>query len=342
MSAPTTPTARRSCCAPRRRASRRRQLIARVHGEHTRDFAGFHVAFDNYYSTHSDETRFYAEDIYAQAQGRRPDRGARHRAVLRPGQADVPARPLHQGRMPEVRREGPVRRHLRSLRRRLCAHRAEESATRRSPAPRRCCKSSDHYFFKLSDPRCQSFLRAVDARGGSLQPEAANKLQEWLGEPGENKLTDWDISRDAPYFGFEIPDAPGKYFYVWLDAPIGYMGSFKNLCDRAGPRLRRLLGQGLARPSSTTSSARTSSTSTPCSGRPSWSTPATARRPASSPMASSPSTAQRCRKSRGTFITAESYLKQGLNPEWLRYYFAAKLNGTMEDIDLNLDDFVAG
>ncbi len=97
-------------------------------------------------------------------------------------------------------------------------------------------RNSDHYFFKLSAETCQQFLREW-TRSGALQPEAANKMQEWLGAEGENKLTDWDISRDAPYFGFEIPDAPGKYFYVWLDAPVGYMGSFKQLCNDKGIRL---------------------------------------------------------------------------------------------------------
>jgi methionyl-tRNA synthetase len=114
-----------------------------------------------------------------------------------------------------------------------------------------------------------------------LQSEAANKLQEWLGEVGENKLTDWDISREAPYFGFEIPDAPGKYFYVWLDAPIGYMGAFKNLCAREGLDFDAYWGRSRP-PSSITSSARISSTSMRCSGRPSCSTPATGRRPRSS------------------------------------------------------------
>jgi methionyl-tRNA synthetase len=93
-------------------------------------------------------------------------------------------------------------------------------------------KSSEHYFFSLSDARCADFLRQWACNGDHLQPEAANKMREWVGEAGENKLSDWDISRDAPYFGFEIPGAPGKYFYVWLDAPIGYMGSFQNLCAR--------------------------------------------------------------------------------------------------------------
>ncbi|MCA1975171.1 MAG: methionine--tRNA ligase, partial [Caenispirillum sp.] len=206
-------------------------------------------------------------------------------------------------------------------------------------------KSSDHYFFRLSDPRCQEFLRRATREVCKTQPEAVNKLQEWLGEPGENKLTDWDISRDAPYFGFEIPDAPGKYFYVWLDAPIGYFGSFKNLAARtpaidvaaftdkaaaarAGTELYHFVGKdilyfhALFWPAELEHAGYRIPTAVFAHGFLTVD-------------------GQKMSKSRGTFITAESYLKQGLNPEWLRYYYAAKLNATMEDIDLSLDDFVA-
>jgi len=201
-------------------------------------------------------------------------------------------------------------------------------------------KSSDHYFFKLSDPRCQEFLRRATREVCKAQPEAVNKLQEWLGEPGDNKLTDWDISRDAPYFGFEIPDAPGKYFYVWLDAPIGYMGSFRNFCKRQNlnfdeywakdskAELHHFVGKdilyfhALFWPAELEHAGYRVPTSVFAHG---FLTVDGAK----------------MSKSRGTFITAESYLKEGLNPEWLRYYFAAKLNGSMEDIDLNLEDFVS-
>ena len=199
-------------------------------------------------------------------------------------------------------------------------------------------ESSDHYFVKLSDPRCQEFLRRGTREVCKAQPEAINKLKEWLGEPGENKLTDWDISRDAPYFGFEIPGAPGKFFYVWLDAPIGYMGSFKNFCAKKGldfdefwgknsqAELYHFIGKdilyfhALFWPAELEHAGYRIPTGVFAHG---FLTVDGAK----------------MSKSRGTFITAESYLTQGLNPEWLRYYFAAKLNGTMEDIDLNLDDF---
>ncbi|HLF23747.1 MAG TPA: methionine--tRNA ligase subunit beta, partial [Burkholderiales bacterium] len=166
-----------------------------------------------------------------------------------------------------------------------------------------------------------------------------NKMQEWLGGTGENKLTDWDISRDAPYFGFEIPDAAGKYFYVWLDAPIGYLASFKNYCTREGidpsaflkdskTEMVHFIGKdilyfhALFWPAMLKNAGYRIPNAVYTNGFLTVN-------------------GEKMSKSRGTFITAESYLQLGLNPEWLRYYYAAKSNGTMEDIDLNLDDFVA-
>ena len=201
-------------------------------------------------------------------------------------------------------------------------------------------RHSDHYFFKLSDARCQDFLRRWTREAGRLQPEAANKMQEWLGSEGENKLSDWDISRDAPYFGFEIPDAPGKYFYVWMDAPIGYMGSFKNLCEKRG-----LDFDAYFKPDTDTEFYHFIGKDILYFHALFW--PAELEhagyRTPTAIFAHGFLTVDGAKmsKSRGTFITAESYLKTGLNPEWLRYYYAAKLNNTMEDIDLNLEDFVA-
>jgi methionyl-tRNA synthetase len=177
-------------------------------------------------------------------------------------------------------------------------------------------------------------------RSGTLQAEAANKMSEWVGEAGENKLSDWDISRDAPYFGFEIPDAPGKYFYVWLDAPIGYMASFKNLCSKSGldfdeywkkdskTELYHFIGKdilyfhALFWPATLEYSGHRTPTQVFAHGFLTVN-------------------GEKMSKSRGTFITARSYLDHIKNPEYLRYYYAAKLNGSMEDIDLNLEDFVA-
>ncbi|MFM8501911.1 MAG: methionine--tRNA ligase, partial [Fluviibacter sp.] len=205
-------------------------------------------------------------------------------------------------------------------------------------------KPSQHYFFKLSDPRCQQFLRDFTRSAPDgipvLQHEAANKMQEWLGAAGENKLSDWDISRDAPYFGFAIPDAPGKYFYVWLDAPIGYMGAFKALAKKEG-----LDFDAYWKPDAKTELIHFIGKDILYFHALFW--PAMLHeggfRVPTRICAHGFLTVDGAKmsKSRGTFITAESYLQQKLNPEWLRYYFASKLNGTMEDIDLNLDDFIA-
>jgi methionyl-tRNA synthetase len=319
-------------------------LIARVHGEHTRDFAGFRVAFDNYHSTHSEETRFYSEDIY--------------RKLKAAGLVDVRAveqfyDPVKQLFLPdryikgECPKCGAKDQYGDSCE--VCgAAYAPTDLVRPYSAvsgatPVR--KESDHYFFRLSDPRCQQFLRDFTQKEGRLQPEAANKMNEWLGAEGETKLSDWDISRDAPYFGFEIPDAPGKYFYVWLDAPIGYFGSLRNLAARtaaidlasfteagaaeaAGTEMYHFIGKdilyfhALFWPAMLAHSGYRVPTKVFAHGFLTVD-------------------GQKMSKSRGTFITAESYLQQKLDPEWLRYYYAAKLNGTMEDIDLNLDDFIA-
>jgi len=191
-------------------------------------------------------------------------------------------------------------------------------------------KESEHYFFKLGD--FEAMLQKW-TQGKHTQPEIANKLNEWF----DAGLQDWDISRDAPYFGFEIPDAPGKYFYVWLDAPIGYMASFKNYCDRhnldfdawwgkqSQHEVFHFIGKDIAYfhtlfwPAMLAGSGFRTPTAVFCHGFLTVN-------------------GQKMSKSRGTFITARTYLDQ-LNPEYLRYYFAAKLGNGIDDIDLNLDDF---
>jgi methionyl-tRNA synthetase len=197
-------------------------------------------------------------------------------------------------------------------------------------------RTSDHYFFKLSDPRCKAFLEQWTHADEHLQPEARNKIREWF----EQGLNDWDISRDAPYFGFEIPGAPGKYFYVWLDAPIGYFGSFRQLANREGLDFASFVEKG-----SQAELVHFIGKDILYFHALFW--PAmlefSGHRTPSHVYAHGFLTVngEKMSKSRGTFITAESYLQQGLNPEWLRYYYAAKLGASMEDIDLNLDDFVA-
>ncbi|HZV55004.1 MAG TPA: methionine--tRNA ligase [Rhodocyclaceae bacterium] len=314
-------------------------LIARVHGEHSRDFAGFHVQFDNYYSTHSDETRFYSEDIYKklQAAGLIEVRSIQqHYDPVK--QMFLPDRFI-KGECPKC---GAKDQYGDSCEVCGAAYAPTELKNPYSAVSGAVpeLRASDHYFFKLSDPRCQAFLRRWTQDGSHVPPEAANKLQEWLGEPGENKLTDWDISRDAPYFGFEIPGAPGKFFYVWLDAPIGYMGSFRNLCARNGlnfddfwgrdskAELYHFVGKDILYFHALFWPAELEHAG--------YRTPTKVL-----PHGFLTVDGAKMSKSRGTFITAESYLNEKLNPEWLRYYFAAKLNGSMEDIDLNLADFVA-
>ncbi len=317
------------------------QLLDRVWHEHKADFDGFHIAFDHYGSTNSIETKQYAQDIY---------RKLRTSDLIEVKPVEQFYDPVKEMFLPDrfIKGECP-KCHAKDQYGDNC----EACGATYAPIelinpysavsgaqPER--RSSEHYFFKLSDARCQEFLSAwtqgtlASQAIPPLQQEAANKMKEWF----EAGLSNWDISRDAPYFGFEIPDAPGKFFYVWLDAPVGYMGSFKKLCGQkhlnfdefwnadAKTELYHFIGKDILYFHSLF-----------------W--------PAMLQFANLRTPTQifahgfltvnneKMSKSRGTFITAESYLKQGLNPEYLRYYYAAKLNGTMEDIDLNLEDFVA-
>ncbi len=208
-------------------------------------------------------------------------------------------------------------------------------------------KTSEHFFFKLSDPRCVAFLEQW-TQDGKLQPEVANKVREWFSrdEAGKSGLSDWDISRDAPYFGIQIPDAPGKYFYVWLDAPIGYLASLQNLFAKraqdgsdgaaacaaylADPDLEQVhfIGKDIVTfhtlfwPATLHFSGRKVPTAIHVHGF------LTVHN-------------EKMSKSRGTGINPLTYLELGLNPEWLRYYIAAKLNSRVEDIDFNPEDFIA-
>lgn len=314
------------------------QLIERVHGEHYRDFSGFHVGFDNYYSTHSPETRACANDIYLKL---------RDAGLIEVRTIEQYFDPVKQLFLPDrfIKGECP-KCHAKEQYGDNCEVCGAAYAPTDLIEPFSAIsgakpelRNSEHYFFKLSDPRCEAFLRQYTA-SGVLQNEAANKMQEWLGAPGDNKLTDWDISRDAPYFGFEIPDAPGKYFYVWLDAPIGYMGSFKNLCAQKGLDFNEYF-----KPDSQTELYHFIGKDILYFHALFW--PAELQhagfRTPTKIFAHGFLTVDGAKmsKSRGTFITAESFLKTGLNPEWLRYYYAAKLSATMEDIDLNLEDFCA-
>ncbi len=320
------------------------ELIARVHGEHAHDFAGFHIAFDDYHSTHSEETRFYANDIYARLKAAGLIEVRAIEQFFDPvRQMFLPDRYI-KGECPKC---GAKDQYGDSCEVCGAAYAPTELVNPYSAVSgaRPVRKSSDHYFFRLSDPRCQAFLRRWTREPGRLQPEASNKMQEWLGAPGEDRLTDWDISRDAPYFGFEIPDAPGKYFYVWLDAPIGYFGALRHLAARtpeidvaafldreaaarAGTELYHFIGKDILYFHALFWPAELEHAG--------YRTPSAIYAHGFLTV-----DGQKMSKSRGTFITARSYLEQGLNPEWLRYYYAAKLSASMEDLDLNLGDFVA-
>ncbi|MFO1204744.1 MAG: methionine--tRNA ligase [Burkholderiales bacterium] len=320
-------------------------LIERVWHEHKRDFDGFHVDFDNYYTTNSQENQRFCEDIY---------RALAVRGLIIRREVEQFYDPVKEMFLPDryIKGECPK-----------CGAKdqygdaCEVCGATYSPTDLRnpyssvsgatpVRKASEHHFFHLSHPDCVSFLRRWTREPGRLQPEASNKMQEWLGEAGEDKLSDWDISRDAPYFGFPIPGTDGaKFFYVWLDAPVGYFGSFQNYVAQQHAEGVHLEPDDFLRPGHETELVHFIGKDILYFHALFW--------PAMLEFAGyrTPTrifahgfltvNGEKMSKSRGTFITAESYLRQGLNPEWLRYYYAAKLNGTMEDIDLNLDDFVA-
>lgn len=316
-------------------------LIRQVHSEHLSDFTDFHIEFDNYYTTHSPETRNYSEDIYRKLKAADP-------SLITTKNIEQFFDPVKNIFLPDrfIKGECPK-----------CSAKDQYGdncevcgaayvptdlikpySTVSNVTPIR--KTSEHFFFKLSDNRCINFLKRWIKEDNHLQPEAANKMHEWLGKSDQNNLSDWDISRDAPYFGFEIPDEPDKYFYVWLDAPVGYMGSFQNLCDKydinfdefwkkgSTTELYHFIGKDILYFHALFWPAMLESTG--------YRTPTQIFSHGFLTI-----NGEKMSKSRGTFITARNYIKQELNPEWLRYYYAAKLNGTMEDIDLNLDDFVA-
>ena len=320
-------------------------LIERVWHEHKRDFDGFHVDFDNYYTTNSPENQGFCEDIYRALDAKGLIVRREVEQFYDPVKALFLPDRFIKGECPKC---GAKDQYGDSCE--VCGATYAPTDLKNpysavsGAAPVR--KASEHHFFHLSHPDCVSFLRRWTREPGRLQPEASNKMQEWLGEEGEDKLSDWDISRDPPYFGFPIPGTDGsKFFYVWLDAPVGYFGSFENYVAQQRADGVHLEVDHFLRPGHDTEMVHFIGKDILYFHALFW--------PAMLKFAGyrTPTTifahgfltvnGEKMSKSRGTFITAESYLKQGLNPEWLRYYYAAKLNGTMEDIDLNLDDFVA-
>ncbi len=316
-----------------------KELIANVWKEHKRDFDNFLISFDNYYTTDSPENEKLAQSIYLKLR----DAGLIEKRSIE--QAYDPVKEMFlpdrfiKGECPKCGAKDQY------------GDNCEKCGATYSPTDLKnpfsvvsgatpIKKISDHYFFKLSDPRCEEFLREWTQIKTPLQPEARNKMKEWVGQPGESKLGDWDISRDAPYFGFEIPDAPGKYFYVWLDAPIGYYASFLNYCQAKGLNFDEWV-----KPDTTTEQYHFIGKDILYFHTLFW--PATLKfsgyRTPTNVFAHGFLTVdgEKMSKSRGTLISANSVIECGFNPEWFRYYFATKLNDSMEDLDLNLQDFVA-
>jgi len=316
-----------------------KELIANVWKEHKRDFDDFLISFDNYYTTDSPENETLSQSIYLKLR----DAGLIEKRAIE--QAYDPVKEMFlpdrfiKGECPKCGAKDQY------------GDSCEKCGATYSPTDLKnpfsvvsgatpIKKISDHYFFKLSDPRCETFLRDWTQVRTPLQPEARNKMKEWVGQPGDSKLGDWDISRDAPYFGFEIPDAPGKYFYVWLDAPIGYYASFLNYCQSKGLNFEEWV-----RPDTTTEQYHFIGKDILYFHTLFW--PATLHfagyRTPTNVFAHGFLTVdgEKMSKSRGTLISAHSVIESGFNPEWFRYYFATKLNDSMEDLDLNLQDFVA-
>jgi methionyl-tRNA synthetase len=315
------------------------ELIDRVWHEHKKDFDDFLISFDHYGSTNSPENKILSEEIY---------KSLRSADLIEKKSIEQAYDPIKGMFLPDrfIKGECPKCRSKDQY-----GDSCEKCGATYSPTDlinpysvvsgaTPIKKVSEHYFFKLSDPRCETFLRDWTQVKTPLQPEARNKMKEWVGEPGESQLSNWDISRDEPYFGFQIPDAPGKYFYVWLDAPIGYFASFKALCERQGLNFDEWV-----RPDSNTELYHFIGKDILYFHTLFW--PATLHfsnyRTPTNVFAHGFLTVdgEKMSKSRGTFITAKSFIDSGLNPEWLRYYFAAKLNASLEDLDLNLQDFIA-
>ena len=309
-------------------------LVARYAAERPRVLEGFRLSFDHWHSTHSPENTALAQQIYLRLEA----------------EGLIAVRPVEQFYDP-VKRLFLADRYVRGDCPRCGAPDQAGDACERCGAayaptelgrPRSALsgavperRTSEHHFFRLSDPRCVAFLRDWVNTPGRLQREVANKAREWL--QGEAGLADWDISRDAPYFGIPIPNAPGKYFYVWLDAPIGYLAALEAHCARRGLDAHALLAHPATEqihfigkdivyfhtlfwPALLRFSGRKVPDRVWVHGFITVS-------------------GEKMSKSRGTGLSPQRYLEAGLDPEWLRYYLAAKLNAAVEDVDFNPDDF---
>jgi methionyl-tRNA synthetase len=296
---------------------------------------GFHLSFDNWHSTHSPENVELSQDIYRKLKAAGLVYTKPVEQFFDPVKAMFLADRYLKGECPNC---GAKDQYGDACENCSTVYSATELKNPYSvlSGAKPVLKSSEHFFFKLSAPECVSFLRGW-TQDGKLQPQVANKAREWL--EGEGGLGDWDISRDPPYFGIPIPDAPGKYFYVWLDAPIGYLASFRNYCAKKGidfdaflkdPRAEQIhfIGKDIEYfhvlfwPAMLKFSGYKIPTNVYSHGHLTV-------------------MGEKMSKSRGTGIDPLRYLHLGMNPEWLRYYIAAKLNANVEDIDFNPEDFLA-
>jgi methionyl-tRNA synthetase len=323
------------------------ELVARIAADRPKYLQGFHIAFDHWYSTDSPENTELSQDIYRKLK-------AAGLIYVKPvEQAYDPVKGMFladryiKGECPNCHTKDQY------------ADACEVCSIVNAPTDlinpystlsgaKPVLKISDHFFFRLSDPRCVEFLGSWLSAPGRLQPQVVNKAREWLTGKGDEALGDWDISRDAPYFGIPIPDAPGKYFYVWLDAPVGYLASLKNYFTSGKARANgetRSFEEFLSAPD--TEQLHLIGKDIIYFHTLFW--------PAMLKFAGAPYKVpdhvyvhgfitvlgEKMSKSRGTGISPLRYLEVGMNPEWLRYYIAAKLNSNVEDLDFNPDDFIA-
>src|ERR1700728_358043 len=322
-------------------------LVARITADRPRYLQGFHIGFDHWYSTDSPENVALSQDIYRRLRAAGLIYVKAVEQFYDPVKSMFLADRYIKGECPNCHTKDQY------------ADACEVCSIVNSPADlidpystlsgaKPLMKTSDHYFFRLSDPKCVQFLSGWLDTPGRLQPQVVNKAREWLAGSGDEALDDWDISRDAPYFGIPIPDAPGKYFYVWLDAPIGYLAALQNYFDTGKARARgetRSFAEFLSAPD--TEQILFIGKDIISSHTLFW--------PAMLKFAGAPYrtpshvyvhgfitvSGEKMSKSRGTGISPLRYLELGMNAEWLRYYIAAKLNSDVEDIDFNPDDCVA-
>ncbi len=321
-------------------------LVARIAAERPRYLEGFHISFDNWHSTDSPENVALSQDIYRRLKAAGLVYTRSIEQFYDPVKGMFLADRYIKGECPVCGTKdqyGDACENCSSVYAPTDLKNPYSTLTGATPV----LKASEHYFFRLSDPKCVAFLNAW-TQDGRLQPEVANKAREWLEGEGDRALADWDISRDAPYFGIPIPDAPGKYFYVWLDAPIGYLASLKNYFDSGKAKAKgetRTFEEFLSAPD--TAQIHFIGKDIIYFHTLFW--------PAMLEFAGKPYrvpdnvyvhgfitfTGEKMSKSRGTGVSPLKYLELGMNPEWLRYYIAAKLNANVEDVDFNPDDFVA-